>query len=154
MTEPEVEFSNKNGLGDERPIEIANINENGVEAVNIYDLNNMFNINYDVLKNIIDALAKNQRVKDEKIANLENQVLDLKILIGDSMGDPEFSKKLQGAGPRIPHPRLKLGDFPNTKSLKTNIRAPPNDIKLDVSISNDDVINNIIVRNFLFIILF
>ena len=61
------------------------------ENKQIFDLNKIFHIdlsyNFDLLKNLLSTLIKNQKLKDEKITELENQILDLRIAFNEESKD-------------------------------------------------------------------
>jgi hypothetical protein len=114
-----------------------------------------FSYNFDILKNLIEALMKNQKnfqnelkEKNTKILDLESQLLDLKLSF-DS-GESKNIEKAQSKPESVPindnNPKL----FSVIKGNQDVLRPPPNDINLEVSIGNDDNINKIIVSNILY----
>ena len=132
----------------ERNIQFQTTNQEGEESIEIYDLNKIFQMNFsynfDILKNLIEALMKNQQnMQNElkgnqtKISDLEEQILELKI--NDNSG--RKSSRIQQLSSIDTNKKL----ISAIKGNKDAIRKPPNDIKLEVSIGNDDIINKIIV---------
>ncbi len=134
----------------ERNIEFQTTNQKGEETIEVFDLNKMFQMsfsyNFDILKNLMESIINNQqniqndiKEKQTKILELETQLFELKTILESkgkifqtSDGDkPEFSK----------NPKL----FSVIKGNQDILRPPPNDLKLEVSIGNDDIINQIIV---------
>jgi len=116
----------------------------------IFDLNKIFHLdlsyNFDLLKNLLSEIIKNQKQKDDKIEQLENQLLNFKITFNESMGNPEVVKKLKETKPKMSS-LLKEKEFPNTSVLNNKIRPPPNNIVLEPSPKYDPIINQIIVSN-------
>lgn len=112
------------------------------------DLNKIFHIdlsyNFDLLKNLLSAIIKNQKTKDDKILDLENQMLNFKILLNDTLKDPEASKKLLESKSRISTLLLKGKEFPDTSCLNYVITRP-SEINLETSPKNEPIINQIIV---------
>ena len=132
----------------ERNIQFQTTNQEGEESIEIYDLNKIFQMNFsynfDILKNLIEALMKNQQnMQNElkgnqtKISDLEEQILELKI--NDNSGGK--SSRIQQLSSIDTNKKL----ISAIKGNKDAIRKPPNDIKLEVSIGNDDIINKIII---------
>ena len=62
-----------------------------------FDLNQIFHIdlsyNFDLLKNLLSTIIKNQKIKDQKIAELENQILDLKIAFNEDANKNKEKRK-------------------------------------------------------------
>ena len=116
----------------------------------IFDLNKIFHLdlsyNFDLLKNLLSEIIKNQKEKDNKIEDLENQLLNFKITFNESMGNPEIVKKLKENTPKMSL-LLKGKEFPNTSVLNKKIRPPPNNVVLEQNPKYDPIINQIIVRN-------
>ena len=144
---------------DEYNVEFPTTNQEGEESIEIYDLNKIFQMNFsynfDILKNLIEALMKNQKnfqnelkEKNTKILDLESQLLDLKLSF-DS-GESKNIEKTQSKPESLPindnNPKL----FSVIKGNQDVLRPPPNNINLEVSIGNDDNINKIIVSNILY----
>ena len=114
----------------------------------IIDLNKIFHIdlsyNFDLLKNLLSTIIKNQKTKDDKILDLENQLLNFKILLNDTLKDPEASKRLLESKSKISSLLLKGKEFPDTSCLNYVI-SRPRDISLEPSPKNEPIINQIIV---------
>ena len=141
---------------EEHNVEFQTTNPEGEESIEIFDLNKIFQLNFsynfDILKNLMEALMKNQQYiqndiksKNSKILDLESQIIDLKILI-DS-GNIKTSVKPQK---QLDNQQLTTYDknpklFSVIKGNEDILHSPPNDIKLEVSIGHDDIINQIIV---------
>ena len=141
---------------EEHNVEFQTTNPEGEEFIEIFDLNKIFQLNFsynfDILKNLMEALMKNQQYiqndiksKNSKILDLESKIIDLKILI-DS-GNIKTSVKPQK---QLDNQQLTTFDknpklFSVIKGNEDILHAPPNDIKLEVSIGHDDIINQIIV---------
>ena len=141
----------------EKEIETENafnveLNENNQTKTTI-DLNKIFHIdlsyNFDLLKDLLSTIIKNQKLKDDKILDLESQILDFKTLFNEILKDPEKTKKIQES--RASTVLLKGKEFPNVSCLHYLISPPPNDIILEPSSKNDPIINQIIVSSILFI---
>ena len=113
-----------------------------------FDLNKIFHIdlsyNFDLLKNLLSTIIKNQKIKDQKIAELENQILDLKIAFNeDANKNKEKRKSRKSILLPIQETETKL-DL-NTDNLSVQLKPPRNDPVLEISEENDPVVNNIIV---------
>jgi len=139
-TQPEYENENTFNI---------EVDEQSSQQKIIYDLNKIFHLdfsyNFDLLKNLLCQIIKNQKIKDDKISSLEKQLLDFKSIFDESIGDPEIAKKLREAKPKITSLLLKGKEFPDTSCLHNVIRPPPNNIILEPSPKNDPIINQIIV---------
>ena len=114
----------------------------------IFDLNQIFHIdlsyNFDLLKNLLSTIIKNQKIKDQKIAELENQILDLKIAFNeDANKNKEKRKSRKSILLPIQETETKL-DL-NTDNWSVQLKPPRNDPVLEISEENDPVVNNIIV---------
>ena len=153
----------------ERNIEFFISNIGGKENTEVVDLNKIFQMNFsynfDLLKNLIEALMKNQKnfqaelkEKTNKINELENQLLDLKLFSVNGNNVNLISKDkthIEKASPDQIQINNEFEELLNPKLLsvikgdKDIIRVPPNDIKLEET-SKDDKINNIIVSIFIF----
>ena len=89
--------------------------------------------------------------KTSKIDSLENQILDLKLSSGNVLSDIKETKEVQTQKLQnlvisketmeIISPKLKSV----IKGEKNALKAPPNDIQLELSSNNDEKMNNIIV---------
>ena len=147
----------------EHKVEFFISNIGGKDSSELIDLNKIiqinFSYNFDLLKNLIETLMKNQKnfqtelkEKTSKIEELENLILDLRISSG-SEETPKTDKN-----PISSYKELAIANQNTTminpklisviKNDKNMLKAPPNDIQLDESKSNDDKINNIIVSIF------
>ena len=115
-----------------------------------------FSYNFDLLKNLIEALLKNQKnfqtelkEKTMKLVELENKVLDLQ-LASLSQENPEPSKKPRSSFQLL---EVNTGEPINMSSKLSSvikgdsnaIKFPPNDIQLEESTANDEKMNNLIV---------
>ena len=142
---------------EEYNVEFQTTNQEGEEKIEMFDLNKIFQFSYsfDILKNLIEALMKNQqniqkqlKSKQAKILDLEAQFLDLKILL-DSGNLKTQEKEVKPQSKKFNQQTLTFDTNPKLFSvIKGNhdiLRSPPNDIKLEVSIGHDDIINQIIV---------
>ena len=117
-----------------------------------YDLNKIFHIdlsyNFDLLKDLLSTIIKNQKLKDDKILDLENQLIEFKNYFNESLKDPESIKKIQESKTKVS--TLLLKEIPNTSCLHYVIRPPPNHIVLETNSKNDPVVNQIIVSLIIF----
>ena len=140
-------------IDSENPFNVE-LNENNSQTTT-FDLNKIFHIdlsyNFDLLKDLLSTIIKNQKLKDDKILDLQNQILDFKALFNEISQDPEKTKKLQESRSRASTLILKGKEFPNVSCLHYLISPPPNDIILEPSSKNDPIINQIIVSIILFI---
>ena len=150
----------------EHNVEFFISNLGGKESAEVIDLNKIFQMNFsynfDLLKNLMEALMKNQKnfqaelkEKTNKINDLENQIMNIRLspvkeveIIHDikdtnSKVEPLTFKKLEisNESNEIIHPKL----LSVIKGDKTIMKEPPNDIHLDESPNNDSKINDIIV---------
>lgn len=184
----------ENFLHVEKPHNIVvPFNVPGKPDIGLLDLNKIFqvnvNYNFDSLKTLLEGLVASykkteeeidtlkvcNRTKDKKINELEQKMIDLNILISNSIGDTdaverlkemksklaageniEISAKLEKKSiiksdkdsekqsPRMEKPvRTKRVILPKKRK---KIHAPGNkDIKLEIEIGNDDLVNKIIV---------
>jgi hypothetical protein len=127
------------------------VDEQSSQQKIIYDLNKIFHLdfsyNFDLLKNLLCQIIKNQKIKDDKISSLEKRLLGFKEVFDESIGDREIAKKLREAKPKITSLLLKGKEFPDTSCLHNIIRPPPNNIILEPSPKNEPIINQIIVSN-------
>ena len=141
-TQPEYENENTFNI---------EVDEQSSQQKITYDLNKIFHLdfsyNFDLLKNLLCQIIKNQKIKDDKISSLEKQLLDFKTTFDESIGDPEIAKKLREAKPKMTSLLLKGKEFPDTSCLHNIIRPPPNNIILEPSPKNEPIINQIIVSN-------
>ncbi len=115
----------------------------------IFDLNKIFHIdlsyNFDLLKNLLSTIIKNQKLKDQKIIELENQILDLKIAFNeDANKNKEKRKSKKSILLPIQETENKL-DLMNTDNLSGQLKPPRKEPVLEISEENDPVVNKIIV---------
>ena len=146
----------------ERKVEFFISNMGGKESAEVVDLNKIFQMNFsynfDLLKNLIEALLKNQKnfqselkEKTNKIMDLENQLLDLKLSSVKEEVTTNTKSKLEPSS----FQQIEINSEPekliNSKLLlvikgdKNIIKTPPNDIKLEESSNNNDEMNKLIV---------
>ena len=143
----------------EHKVEFFISNIGGKENTEIIDLNKIFQMNFsynfDLLKNLMEALMKNQKhfqvelkEKTDKIMELENQISNLR-LPSEKTETQKTYKKLEPSS--FQQLEINKEQTLNPKILsvfqgdKNALQAPPNDIKLEESSNNDDKLNNIIV---------
>lgn len=154
-------FSTSQKQEPERNVQFQTTNQEGEENIEIFDLNKIFQMNFsynfDILKNLIEALMKNQqnmqndlKEKETKLLELETQILGNKVSDNISGDKSARSSKNQPLSSRDSNKKLASVIKGNQEVL----RKPPNDIKLEVSIGNDDTINKIIVSIKIIIYLF
>ena len=118
------------------------------ENKEIFDLNKIFHIdlsyNFDLLKNLLSTIIKNEKLKDQKITDLENQILDLRIAQNeDANKNKDKRKSRKSILPPIQETEKKL-DL-NTDNLSLQLKPPKNEPILEISEENDPVVNKIIV---------
>ena len=140
---------------EERNVEFQTTNQEGEDNIEIYDLNKIFQFsyNFDILKNIMEALMKNQqnmskdlKSKNSKILDLQTELLDIKLLLDSPTNEKETSApQIKPVNQQIQKLDTNPKLFSVIKGNQDILRPPPNDIKLEVSIGNDDNINAIIV---------
>lgn len=138
----------------EHKVEFFISNIEGKSSAEIIDLNKIFEMNFsynfDLLKNLIEALMKNQKNFQEelkektlKINDLENQILAL-----TSQENKEISTN-KTIKQSISQPIVTSREFFSSKLIslindaKNIIKEPPNEIKLDES--SDEKTNKIVV---------
>ena len=145
----------------ERNVEFFISNIGGKESAEVFDLNKIFQMNFsynfDLLKNLIEALMKNQKnfqtelkEKSIKIVELENQLLDFKLSsLKSEVKKPEV--KLEPSSFQAIEISNESAEQLNPKLIsiikgdKSVLKEPPNDIELKESYNNDEIINKIIV---------
>ena len=132
----------------ERNIKFQTTNQEGEENIEIYDLNKIFQMNFsynfDILKNLIEALMKNQQNMQNELKENHTKISDLETqILGSNIDNNSGGKSSRNQ---------QLSSLDNNKKLisaikgnKDIIRRPPTDGKLEVSVGNDDVVNQIIV---------
>ena len=168
----------------------------GKPDIGLLDLNKIFqvnfNYNFDSLKILLEGLITSykkteeelenlrayNKVKDNKIKDLEQKMIDLNILLLNSQGKAEEIEKLKELKQKlseeieeeeikvIQQPKIKKEENEETKTLNVSsetsvkrksakmqpkkrkkIHAPVNkDVKLDIQIGNDELINKIIKK--------
>ena len=138
----------------EHKVEFFISNIEGKSSAEIIDLNKIFEMNFsynfDLLKNLIEALMKNQKNFQEelkektlKINDLENQIL---ALTSQENKEISFNKTIKQS---ISQPIVTSREPLSSKLLslinnaKNIIKEPPNEIKLDES--SDEKTNKIVV---------
>jgi hypothetical protein len=138
----------------EHKVEFFISNIEGKSSAEIIDLNKIFEMNFsynfDLLKNLIEALMKNQKNFQEelkektlKINDLENQIL---ALTSQENKEISINKTIKQS---ISQPIVTSREFFSSKLIslindaKNIIKEPPNEIKLDES--SDEKTNKIVV---------
>ena len=138
----------------EHKVEFFISNIEGKSSAEIIDLNKIFEMNFsynfDLLKNLIEALMKNQKNFQEelkektlKINDLENQIL---ALTSQENKDISTNKTIKQS---ISQPKVTSREVLSSKLIslindaKNIIKEPPNEIKLDESF--DEKTNKIVV---------
>ena len=109
----------------------------------IFDLNEIFHIdlsyNFDLLKNLLSTIIKNQKLKDDKLTELENQILDLRIALNQDPNKIQSGKKDQA-----PDKEKEKGNY-DDQSLKFVLKPPKKEPELEESEQYQPIVNNIIV---------
>ena len=109
----------------------------------IFDLNEIFHIdlsyNFDLLKNLLSTIIKNQRLKDDKLTELENQILDLRIALNQDSNKIQSGKKDQ-----TPDKEKEKGNY-DDQSLKFVLKPPKKEPELEESEKYQPIVNKIIV---------
>lgn len=109
----------------------------------IFDLNEIFHIdlsyNFDLLKNLLSTIIKNQKLKDDKLTELENQILDLRIALNQDPNKIQSGKKDQ-----TPDKEKEKGNY-DDQSLKFVLKPPKKEPELEESEQYQPIVNNIIV---------
>jgi hypothetical protein len=138
----------------EHKVEFFISNIEGKSSAEIIDLNKIFEMNFsynfDLLKNLIEALMKNQKNFQEelkektlKINDLENQIL---ALTSQENKEISINKTIKQS---ISQPIVTSREVLSSKLIslinnaKNIIKEPPNEIKLDES--SDEKTNKIVV---------
>lgn len=172
---------------------VVPFNVPGKPDIGLLDLNKIFqvnlNYNFDSLKTLLEGIVASykkteeeldtlkvcNKTKDKKINELEQKMIDLNILISNSIGDTDAVARLKdmkaklSSGENIEYDAkiekdsvLKKGKEVGSSTKmerpvrakrvvfpkkRKKIHAPGNkDIKLEIQIGNDDLTNQIIVR--------
>ena len=159
----------------------------GKPDIGIFDLNKIFqfNFNFDSLKILLEGLITSykktqeeleninayNKVKNAKLDDLEKKLIDLNILINESLGNDVEVEKLKESKEKQTKENIEVNKditvanqefkkdniisekkekrYYSSKSSKKvkKIHAPINDnIKLDIQVGNDEIINNIIKK--------
>ena len=109
----------------------------------IFDLNEIFHIdlsyNFDLLKNLLSTIIKNQKLKDDKLTELENQILDLRIALNQDSNKIQSGKKDQ-----TPDKEKEKGNY-DDQSLKFVLKPPKKEPELEESEKYQPIVNKIIV---------
>ena len=136
-TNPKKIQSNKN---DKFNVEIGDKTSDDKQ---IFDLNDIFHIdlsyNFDLLKNLLSTIIKNQKLKDDKLTEMENQILDLRIALNQDPNKIQSGKKDQ-----TPHKEKEKGNY-DDQSLKFVLKPPKKEPELEESEKYQPIVNNIIV---------
>ena len=136
-TNPKKIQSNKN---DKFNVEIGDKASNDKQ---IFDLNEIFHIdlsyNFDLLKNLLSTIIKNQKLKDDKLTELENQILDLRIALNQDPNKIQSAKKDQ-----TPDKEKEKGNY-DDQSLKFVLKPPKKEPELEESEKYQPIVNKIIV---------
>ena len=119
------------------------IGDKGTDDKQIFDLNEIFHIdlsyNFDLLKNLLSTIIKNQKLKDDKLTELENQILDLRIALNQDPNKIQSGKKDQ-----TPDKEKEKGNY-DDQSLKFVLKPPKKEPELEESEQYQPIVNNIIV---------
>ena len=126
----------------------------------IFDLNEIFHIdlsyNFDLLKNLLSTIIKNQKLKDDKITELENQILDLRIAYNEGLTQKSgeifpkkmFEEKDSKSKSIISSQEKKEEEKDENKeedNLEYELKPPKKGPELEISEQNPPIINKIIV---------
>ena len=124
------------------------IGDKGTDDKQIFDLNKIFHIdlsyNFDLLKNLLSSIIKNQKLKDEKITELENQILDLRIANNENV-DKKKEEKKTPKSILSPNKCEENGEDKSEKDLLFELKPPKRDLVLEESEQNQPIVNKIIV---------
>ena len=111
----------------------------------IFDLNEIFHIdlsyNFDLLKNLLSTIIKNQKLKDDKLTELENQILDLRIALNQDPNKIQSAKKDQ----KSDQAKDKIEGNYDDQSLKFVLKPPKKEPELEESEKYQPIVNKIIV---------
>lgn len=130
------------------------LNDKNSDKKQIFDLNEIFHIdlsyNFDLLKNLLSTIIKNQKLKDEKIIELENQLLDLRIAFNEESNKKSEPTKKVETKPKSPSKEKEETDevIENpeiSENITFDLKPPKYLPKLEVSDKNEPIVNNIIV---------
>ena len=128
------------------------ISDKSSDDKQIFDLNEIFHIdlsyNFDLLKNLLSTIIKNQKLKDDKILDLENQILDLRIAFNENPEreieiekKPEKKKGIKSK-PTVEENLENVDEVDLTYELKPSKKEPI----LEESEKYQPIVNKIIVR--------
>ena len=138
-TNPKIIQSGKN---DKFNVEIGDKTSDDKQ---IFDLNEIFHIdlsyNFDLLKNLLSTIIKNQKLKDDKLTELENQILDLRIALNQDSNKIQSGKKDQ----KSDQTKDKVEGNYDDQSLKFVLKPPKKEPELEESEKYQPIVNNIIV---------
>ena len=138
-TNPKTIKSDKN---DKFNIEIGDKSSNDKQ---IFDLNEIFHIdlsyNFDLLKNLLSTIIKNQKLKDDKLTELENQILDLRIAFNQDVKKIQSAKKDQ----KLDKAKDKVEGNYDDQNLKFVLKPPKKEPELEESEQYQPIVNKIIV---------
>lgn len=130
----------QSGKNDKFNVEIG---DKASDDKQIFDLNEIFHIdlsyNFDLLKNLLSTIIKNQKLKDDKLTELENQILDLRIALNQDPNKIQSAKKDQ-----TPDKEKEKGNY-DDQSLKFVLKPPKKEPELEESEKYQPIVNNIIV---------
>jgi len=130
----------QSGKNDKFNVEIG---DKASDDKQIFDLNEIFHIdlsyNFDLLKNLLSTIIKNQKLKDDKLTELENQILDLRIALNQDSNKIQSGKKDQ-----TPDKEKEKGNY-DDQSLKFVLKPPKKEPELEESEKYQPIVNKIIV---------
>jgi len=130
----------QSGKNDKFNVEIG---DKASDDKQIFDLNEIFHIdlsyNFDLLKNLLSTIIKNQKLKDDKLTELENQILDLRIALNQDSNKIQIGKKDQ-----TPDKEKEKGNY-DDQSLKFVLKPPKKEPELEESEKYQPIVNKIIV---------
>ena len=121
------------------------IGDKSTEDKQIFDLNKIFHIdlsyNFDLLKNLLSTIINNQKLKDEKITELENEILELRLNHNENIDKKTKTPK------SILSPNKSEGNVEdaNDKDLLFKLNPPKAEPVLEISDENQPIVNQIIV---------
>ena len=124
------------------------IGDRGSDNKQIFDLNEIFHIdlsyNFDLLKNLLSTIIKNQKLKDDKILDLENQLLDLRISLNEE-NSKNLDKSKESKNKQTPKKEIKENiDISTPEIILHQLKPPTKEIILEESNENPEIVNKII----------
>ena len=132
----------QSGKNDKFNVEIG---DKASDDKQIFDLNEIFHIdlsyNFDLLKNLLSTIIKNQKLKDDKLTELENQILDLRIALNQDPNKIQSAKKDQ----KSDQAKDKIEGNYDDQSLKFVLKPPKKEPELEESERYQPIVNKIIV---------